>query len=144
MPFLDHELVELAGRIPPELKLADGGKGVLKRAARGVVPDEVIDRTKGYFPVPAIRQLEGPYLERVRAALLDPAAKERGLFRSGPVEAMLADPNTTRTTLGLERAVAAGAAGDVAAAPWDLARVSAVRAIWARHWSRRGAAGARR
>ena len=75
VPFLDHELVELAGRIPPELKLADGGKGVLKRAARGVVPDEVIDRTKGYFPVPAIRQLEGPYLERVRAALLDPAAR---------------------------------------------------------------------
>src|SRR3954454_4703527 len=31
VPFLDHELVELAGRIPPELKLADGGKGVLKR-----------------------------------------------------------------------------------------------------------------
>ena len=50
------------GRIPPELKLADGGKGVLKAASRGVVPDEVIDRTKGYFPVPAIRQLEGPFL----------------------------------------------------------------------------------
>src|SRR4029079_16751976 len=60
VPFLDHELVELAGTIPPELKLADGGKGVLKRASRGIVPDAVIDRTKGYFPVPAIRQPEGP------------------------------------------------------------------------------------
>ena len=46
VPFLDHELVELAGRIPPELKLADGGKGVLKRAAprrrprRGDRPDQ--------------------------------------------------------------------------------------------------------
>ncbi|HEU5484909.1 MAG TPA: N-acetylglutaminylglutamine amidotransferase [Microlunatus sp.] len=100
VPFLDHELVELAGRIPPELKLADGGKGVLKRAARGVVPDAVIDRTKGYFPVPAIRQLEGPYLERVRGALLDPVAEARGLFRQDRVEKMLADPNTTRTTLG--------------------------------------------
>ena len=100
VPFLDHELVELAGRIPPELKLSDGGKGVLKRAARGVVPDEVIDRTKGYFPVPAIRQLEGPYLERVRDALTDPAAKERGLFRPEPVERMLADPNSSRTVLG--------------------------------------------
>ena len=78
VPFLDHELVELAGRIPPELKLADGGKGVLKRASRGIVPDAVIDRTKGYFPVPAIRQLEGPYLERVRDALTDPAARRRG------------------------------------------------------------------
>lgn len=100
VPFLDHEFVELVGRIPPELKLADGGKGVLKRAARGVVPDEVIDRTKGYFPVPAIRQLEGPYLERVREALTDPAARERGLFRPETVDRLLADPNTTRTTLG--------------------------------------------
>ena len=100
VPFLDHELVELAGRIPPELKLADGGKGVLKRASRGVVPDEVIDRTKGYFPVPAIRQLEGPYLERVREALTDPAARRRGLFRPDTVAAMLREPNATRTTLG--------------------------------------------
>jgi asparagine synthase (glutamine-hydrolysing) len=100
VPFLDHELVELAGRIPPELKLADGGKGVLKRAARGIVPDEVIDRTKGYFPVPAIRQLDGPYLERVREALTDPAAKRRALFRPDAVERMLREPNVARTTLG--------------------------------------------
>jgi asparagine synthase (glutamine-hydrolysing) len=100
VPFLDHELVELAGRIPPQLKLTDGGKGVLKRASRGVVPDAVIDRTKGSFPVPAIRQLDGPYLERVRDALMDPAAKERNLFRSDVVTSMLADPNRTRTTLG--------------------------------------------
>ncbi|HET9873890.1 MAG TPA: N-acetylglutaminylglutamine amidotransferase [Propionibacteriaceae bacterium] len=100
VPFLDHEFVELAGRIPPKLKLADGGKGVLKRASRGVVPDEVIDRTKGSFPVPAIRQLGGPYLDRVRDALSDPAARRRGLFADDAVQEMLADPNTTRTTLG--------------------------------------------
>ncbi len=100
VPFLDHEFVELAGRIPPVLKLADGGKGVLKRASRGVVPDAVIDRTKGSFPVPAIRQLEGPYLDRVRAALSDPAARRRDLFEPAVVETMLSDPNGTRTTLG--------------------------------------------
>ena len=100
VPFLDHEFVELVARIPPALKLSDGGKGVLKRASRGIVPDEVIDRTKGYFPVPAIRQLEGPYLERVRAALSDPAARERELFDDATVQRMLAAPNETRTTLG--------------------------------------------
>ncbi|MDP9094378.1 MAG: N-acetylglutaminylglutamine amidotransferase [Actinomycetota bacterium] len=100
VPFLDHEFVEFAATIPPELKLADGGKGVMKQASRGIVPDEIIDRTKGYFPVPAIRQLEGPYLERVRAALTDPAARSRSLFRRDAVDAMLADPNTTRTNLG--------------------------------------------
>jgi asparagine synthase (glutamine-hydrolysing) len=100
VPFLDHEFVEFAGTIPPELKLADGGKGVMKRAARGIVPDSVIDRTKGYFPVPAIRQLEGPYLERVRQALHAPEARERGLFDPATVERMLQDPNSTRTEIG--------------------------------------------
>ena len=100
VPFLDHEVVELAARIPPGLKLAHGGKGVLKTASRGLVPDEVIDRTKGYFPVPAIRQLAGPYLDLARTALLDPAAEARGIFRPAAVEAMLAAPNETRTTLG--------------------------------------------
>ncbi|MCU7723924.1 N-acetylglutaminylglutamine amidotransferase [Actinoplanes sp. KI2] len=100
VPFLDHELVEAAAACPPELKLAHGGKGVLKEAARGVVPDEVIDRTKGYFPVPGIRHLEGPTLDRVRDALLAPAARARGLFRPEYVERLLADPNTPRTTLG--------------------------------------------
>ncbi len=100
VPFLDHEFVELAGRVPPAQKLTDGGKGVLKRASRGVVPDVVIDRPKGSFPVPAIRQLGGSYLERVRAALHDPAARQRALFRPEAVAGMLAEPNRTRTTLG--------------------------------------------
>ena len=98
-PFLDHELVELAAACPPELKLADGGKGVLKAAARGVVPDAVIDRPKGYFPVPALTHLEGPVLELVREALHAPAARERGLFKPAAVEAMLAAPNEHRTNL---------------------------------------------
>ncbi|MBW8481921.1 N-acetylglutaminylglutamine amidotransferase [Actinomadura parmotrematis] len=99
-PFLDHDLVELAAACPPELKLAHGGKGVLKDAARGVVPDEVIDRTKGYFPVPAIRHLDGPYLELVREALSAPEAKARGLFRPEYVDRLLAAPLEHRTTLG--------------------------------------------
>ena len=37
-PFLDHELVELAAACPPELKLADGGKGVLKARRAGSSP----------------------------------------------------------------------------------------------------------
>ncbi|HYI20446.1 MAG TPA: N-acetylglutaminylglutamine amidotransferase [Solirubrobacteraceae bacterium] len=98
-PFLDHDLVELAARIPPELKLADGGKGVLKRAARGVVPDAVIDRPKGYFPVPALAILEGPVLDLVGDALTSRAARDRGLFDRATVDAMLADPNAHRTNL---------------------------------------------
>jgi asparagine synthase (glutamine-hydrolysing) len=98
-PFLDHELVELAARIPPELKLAAGGKGILKAASRGIVPDAVIDREKGYFPVPALSHLEEPVLGMVREALLAPEARERGLFRPGMIDAMLADPNAHKTNL---------------------------------------------
>jgi len=98
-PFLDHELVELAAACPPELKLAEGGKGVLKRAARGVVPDAVIDRPKGYFPVPALSHLEGPVLDMVGDALRSGAARDRGLFRDDVVEGMLAAPNEHRTNL---------------------------------------------
>lgn len=100
MPFLDHELVELAATCPPELKTAQGGKGVLKEAARRVVPHEVIDRPKGYFPVPALTHLQGPYLEMVREALHAPAAKERGLFRAEAVDRLLAAPNDQLTPLG--------------------------------------------
>lgn len=99
VPFLDHELVELAATCPPELKTAHEGKGVLKQAARQVIPAEVIDRPKGYFPVPALTHLEGPYLDLVRDALYAPAAKERGLFRPEAVDRLLADPNGRLTPL---------------------------------------------
>ena len=46
VPFLDHEFVELAGRIPPSLKRAGRGKCVLKRGARGLVSAALIDLTK--------------------------------------------------------------------------------------------------
>ncbi|OBC14317.1 asparagine synthase (glutamine-hydrolyzing) [Mycobacterium sp. 852013-50091_SCH5140682] len=99
VPFLDHELVELAATCPPELKTAHGGKGVLKQAARRVIPAEVIDRPKGYFPVPALTHLEGLYLDMVRDALYAPEAKERGLFRPEAVDRLLADPNGRLTPL---------------------------------------------
>ena len=99
VPFLDHELVELAARCPAELKLAHDGKGVLKDAARRVLPAEVIDRPKGYFPVPALSHLEGPVLDLVRDTMRSPRAKERQLFRPEAVETMLDAPNDSLTPL---------------------------------------------
>src|SRR3954452_10502842 len=57
VPFLDHDLVELAAMCPPELKLAEGGKGVLKALGRRIIPPEVIDGPKGYSAVPALTHL---------------------------------------------------------------------------------------
>ena len=98
-PFLDHDLVELAAACPPELKLASGGKGVLKDAARRVLPAIVIDRPKGYFPVPALSTLEGDTLQLVRETMCSQTARSRGLFRPDHVDRLLRDPNRHQTTL---------------------------------------------
>jgi asparagine synthase (glutamine-hydrolysing) len=100
VPFLDHDVVELAARIPAELKVRDGGKYVLKEASRGLVPDAVIDRPKGYFPVPALKYLRGPFYDFVRDVLDAPAARQRGLFNRAYVERLLADPEGELTPKG--------------------------------------------
>ena len=97
VPFLDHELVELAGRCPAPLKLAHGGKGVLKDVARRVLPAEVIDRPKGYFPVPPLVQLQERSIGLLKDALTDPAAAGRGLFDPANVAHLLDHPHELTT-----------------------------------------------
>ncbi len=99
VPFLDHELVELAARLPDEFKLCDDGKGVLKAIGRRVIPSAVIDRPKGYFPVPALKYLRGEVLEMVRGVVQSPRARERGLFQPDYVEELLAAPDEHITPL---------------------------------------------
>ncbi|WP_028047977.1 N-acetylglutaminylglutamine amidotransferase [Cellulomonas sp. URHE0023] len=103
VPFLDHELVELAAACPPELALAHGGKGVLKSVARRLLPADVVDRPKGYFPVPAVTHLDGPVLELVRDTLTSPTARQRGLFRREYVDALLAEPEPVAGPTGVAR-----------------------------------------
>jgi len=53
VPFLDHEFVAMAMSIPGDVKLRNGvSKAILKRAVRGVIPDETIDRAKKGFGLP--------------------------------------------------------------------------------------------
>jgi len=99
VPFLDHELVELAARIPADHKLREGGKGILKDVARLVVPSEVIDRKKGYFPVPALKYISGPALDLCREVLTTDAARQRGLFRQDYLDRLFADPSAHITPL---------------------------------------------
>ena len=92
VPFLDHELVELAAHMPPELKLKEGGKFALKAISRGLIPDSVIDRPKGYFPVPALKYVRGPFLELMRGILMSDACIQRGLYQRDYVDKLLATP----------------------------------------------------
>ena len=108
VPFLDHEVVELAARMPAELKVGGGGKYILKQAARRLLPAEIIDRPKGYFPVPALRHLQGPYLEAVRDRLTSRRARERGVFNRGYVDRLLDAPEGALTPKGHSKLWQAG------------------------------------
>lgn len=92
VPFLDHDLVELAVQMPHELKIRDGGKYLLKQVARDIIPHGVIDRPKGYFPVPALRKMQGEYLTLARNVFSRPEARQRGLFDMGYIDQMLSSP----------------------------------------------------
>jgi asparagine synthase (glutamine-hydrolysing) len=53
VPFLDHKFVEMAMSIPQSVKIKNGAlKYILKKAVRGLIPDELIDRKKQGFGVP--------------------------------------------------------------------------------------------
>ena len=70
VPFLDHKFVELALGIPSALKTKNGQlKYILKKAVRGVIPDEIIDRKKQGFGVPVYEWFFGALGERTRREL---------------------------------------------------------------------------
>jgi len=99
VPFLDHHLVELAAKMPPEMKLQSGGKHVLKNIARGIVPDAVIDRPKGYFPMPALKYVRGDFLEFMQDILNSSACINRGIYNRTYVDKLLQNPDEYFTRL---------------------------------------------
>nr|MCU0811501.1 N-acetylglutaminylglutamine amidotransferase [Thiobacillaceae bacterium] len=99
VPFLDHQLVELAAQMPPELKLASEGKQVLKQIARGLVPDAVIERKKGYFPMPALKYVRGEFLEFMKDIVNSQACIDRGLYHRAYVNKLLDAPEQHHTRI---------------------------------------------
>jgi asparagine synthase (glutamine-hydrolysing) len=99
VPFLDHQLVELAASCPPELKLKHEGKGVLKEIARGRIPDAVIDRPKGYFPMPALKYVRGDFFQFMADTLNSQRSRDRGLFNRNYIDRLLAEPEQHFTRL---------------------------------------------
>ena len=100
VPFLDEAVVNLAARMPLDAKLADGGKAVLKRVGRDLLPTEIVDRPKGYFPVPALKYLHGETLQLLRRVLSPENLRRRGLFNPAEVQPMLDNPSDYLTPTG--------------------------------------------
>jgi asparagine synthase (glutamine-hydrolysing) len=91
VPFLDHELVELACALPEGMKLRGlETKHVLRRAMAGVLPEEVLRRKKMGFPVPVGRWLRGEHRGVVEEYVLSERAAERGIFEREYVRELVA------------------------------------------------------
>jgi asparagine synthase (glutamine-hydrolysing) len=94
VPFLDHEVVEYCMGLPNELKVrGTTTKYLLRRAARGIVPDQIIDRRKVGFFSPAVSSWFAAQAERATATyLLDPAARLRELLDPAEVALLASSP----------------------------------------------------
>jgi asparagine synthase (glutamine-hydrolysing) len=87
VPFLDQDLVAFGMKLPQHMRLRGGiGKYLLKKALRGVLPDEIIDRPKMGFGAPVREWLTGPFGAFARDRLL---SSRTGLFDLGVVRRLL-------------------------------------------------------
>jgi len=90
VPLLDHKLVEFATTIPPDLRLRNGTtKYLFKRALRGILPDEIIDRPKHGFGIPLGRWFRGQLGDFVRELLLSETSRRRGIFNPAYIEQLV-------------------------------------------------------
>ena len=103
VPFMDTELVEWALKIPPALKMREEGKYPLKKIARELLPSSVIDRKKGYFPMPALKYIQGDFLEFMSDILLSSCCRNRGIFDQKYINKVINSPRDYMTSLNGSR-----------------------------------------
>jgi asparagine synthase (glutamine-hydrolysing) len=116
VPYLDHELVRFALAIPASLKYRGGRtKHVLREVARGLVPDEILDRPKTGFCGGSVNMVRGPVL-----------AYAEGVITGSRWLEGLTDRQAVRTLLAEHRRGAV----DHSMAIWSLTTL----ALWHRHW----------
>ena len=91
VPFLNYELVEMAARMPPDLKLRGWKrKYILKRAAEKLLPRDIVWRKKAGFGAPIRSWLRGALRPLVEDLLSEETIKGRGIFRPQEVQRIIA------------------------------------------------------
>jgi asparagine synthase (glutamine-hydrolysing) len=86
VPFLDHRLVELASRLPMNMKIRDGKtKWILRQVLYQFVPKELIERPKAGFGIPLAEWLRGPLKEWVDDLLNEDRLRTQGYFNTNYV-----------------------------------------------------------
>jgi asparagine synthase (glutamine-hydrolysing) len=90
VPLLDNEVVDFAARLPSALKIRNGRrKHVLKEAAAGLLPAEILNRRKQGFAVPVGAWFRGNLRELFSDVLLSPRARQRGYFEPRFIERLV-------------------------------------------------------
>jgi asparagine synthase (glutamine-hydrolysing) len=92
-PFLDTEVVSLAARMPPELKINRRwvAKYILKRALRRDLPHDILHRKKKGFGIPVATWLKGPLRDRMRELLDAERLRQAGIFDPRVVERLMTE-----------------------------------------------------
>jgi asparagine synthase (glutamine-hydrolysing) len=97
VPLLDHGLVELAARMPEQIKIRGGRlKHAMKKAVSGLLPRDVLERKKRGFGTPMGAWLKGELAPLVRGLLSETAIRGRGLFHFPAVQALIAAHDAKR------------------------------------------------
>jgi asparagine synthase (glutamine-hydrolysing) len=103
VPFLNHELMELAARMPADLKLRGlKRKYILKRAAEKLLPKEIVWRKKAGFGAPIRSWLRGPLKPLVDDLLSAETVSRRGLFRPEAVQQIIDANRSGREDFSLQ------------------------------------------
>ncbi|BAF61476.1 N-acetylglutaminylglutamine amidotransferase [Candidatus Vesicomyidisocius calyptogenae] len=103
MPFMDYKLVEHALSMSPSLKMLNKGKYPLKQIAKGLLPDSVIDRKKSYFPMPALKYVQGEFLDFMSDILTSSKCINRGIFSQIFIAKIINKPQNYMTPLNGSR-----------------------------------------
>ena len=90
VPLLDHQVVEFAATLPVRMKLRGGvRKYLLKRVAKSLLPDSIINRPKQGFPIPIGKWLAGEANEMLHDLLADSTLRQRQLFEPREVQRLI-------------------------------------------------------
>ena len=102
-PLLDHRIVEFAARLPEHFKVRGSqGKWILKRAMRGKLPKEILNRSKAGLDIPAHEWFRGPLAPLFTDTVTPAAVRATGIFSEGAVAELMRDHKEKRINAGYQ------------------------------------------
>ena len=97
VPLLDHELVEMAARMPEEVKIRNGRlKHAMKTAMTDVLPADILERKKRGFGTPMGAWLKGDLKPLLARMLDEESVRSRALFDFAQVQTLVTDHEANR------------------------------------------------